>query len=145
MEFVSKIPNWLRAFLVLPAAFFALFAVGFVVKICLSIFWAVGSYFEHGKFVLNNFDSFVADAVATGLSAYAFVWVGAKIAPKYNFAVSVVLIMLLVFMLGAAFSLKIFFEDRATISWPVLIVSTVVIIIAGIRAAMVFLEAGRGK
>lgn len=145
MEFVNKIPNWLRVFLVLPAAFFALFTVGFVAKTSLSVFWAVGSYFEHGKFVLDNFDAFVLEPVASGLSAYAFVWVGARVTPKYNFVVSVGLIVLLVFMLGEAFCLKIFFEDRANTSWPVLIVSAVVTIFAGIRAAMVVQESDKGE
>ena len=129
MKFLDQIPNWLRWFLILPGTFLILFVTVFIVKISLSLLW--GS---------NNFDAFIGEAVASGLGSYAFVWVGAKIAPKYNFFVSVALGLVLIFMLGSAFYLKIFFEDHSSTSWPLLIVCGGVNIFAIIWATITVRE-----
>jgi hypothetical protein len=82
--FLDRIPAWLRWMLFLPAAIIALSAVYPLVIIAAEIS-------DQSGFAGTRLGRMMFVAFASAYSAYAFVWVGAKVAPRERLLVSIVL------------------------------------------------------
>lgn len=120
MKFLNKIPNWLRWILLLPVSFLALLIVYPIVFIGNRItMWFMGKSFfqEMAILVLANF-----------WSAASFVWVGATIAPRKNFIVSIIMAIIFAFILGGMLFAKLI--SRTSLTW----LETIIACITGIFA-----------
>jgi hypothetical protein len=83
MAFLEKIPSWLRWILFLPLALIAYF-------LCLSVFLLV-IFQSTGEGLL--WQGFLL-VLAKGPSTFVFVWVGARVAPRAQFKISISLAVL---------------------------------------------------
>ncbi|MDA3790328.1 MAG: hypothetical protein PF503_17775 [Desulfobacula sp.] len=124
MKFLKKIPDWLRWILFLPAALLALFISYPLITIInrlTMVGFGEGFFVDIGILILANL-----------WSAVAFIWVGSIVAPKNNFAVSIILSVLYAFVLGISFFAKFMLGNTISVSW----LEMIIMIIAGIFAAV---------
>lgn len=120
----------------LPAALLASFIIYPVVSILNKITmigFGEGLFVEIGILIL-----------ASLWSAAGFVWVGATIAPKNNFVVSVVLSILYGFTLGASFIFQLMLGENSSVSWLELIITIVAGIIAVVGMVRYFYDKEQG-
>jgi hypothetical protein len=89
MAFLEKIPSWLRWILFLPLALISFYYVWFYVSCVVDTL--VQLIIPTGK---NLFWQILPCALALGLSTFVFVWVGAKVAPRAKFRISIGLAVL---------------------------------------------------
>ncbi|MDA3916652.1 MAG: hypothetical protein PF690_06735 [Deltaproteobacteria bacterium] len=124
MDFLNKIPNWLRWVLSLPIALLALF-ISYPLIIILNKITMIGI----GEGFLTNL---VILLLANLWSAAAFIWVGAIITPRHNFIVAVIFAVFYSFILGASFFAKFSLGSKSSITW----LEMTITVIAGLVAAV---------
>ena len=115
MNFLNKIPDWLRWILFLPVSFFAGFAAYPIIKIINQIL-----FFEETEWFLGPI---LLTALSGGWAGFIFVWVGAKIAPKKQFLVSIILLVFIAVISGISLMSKIVLGPTSSISWGKLLIS----------------------
>ena len=107
MAFLEKIPSWLRWILFLPLALIAFFLATVIIS--------------SGQPEEGLFGQIFVWALAGGLAAFVFVWVGAKVAPRAQFQISI--------NLAVFYGLYCFgvlagrYEDPEGLSWTQVIVN----------------------
>lgn len=134
MEFLKKIPDWLRWLLFLPAAFTALLVSYPLITILNRISMIV---FLGDTNLLLNLGIL---ALANLWSAVAFIWVGATVAPRGNFIVSVVLATIYTFILGASFISRLMLGENSSVSWLEMAIAIITGIIAAVGVIHYFHE-----
>ena len=124
---MEKLPNWLRWALILPFSILALLIIYPIVKIgnniCNSFF--IGPDKSPWIQLMTSF-------LSNGASSAGFVYAGAKIAPRHNFVVSVILAIILGFILGISFISQVMLGNKSSTPWLELIIA----IIAGFVCAI---------
>ena len=124
MGFLDKLPDWLRWILSLPAALIALFLSYPLITILNKISMiGIGEGFFANIMIL---------ILANLWSAAAFIWVGAIVAPRFNFIVSIIYAVSYSFILGASFLAKFLIGVRSSVSW----LEMGIMIIAGLVVAV---------
>jgi hypothetical protein len=134
MEFLKKIPDWLRWLLFLPVAFIALLISYPLITIVnkITMIWFLGD---------NNFLVNLGILVLASLwSAVAFIWVGATVAPRSNFIVSIVLATIYTFILGASFISRLMLGENSSVSWLEMAIAIITGIIAVVGVIYYFHE-----
>jgi hypothetical protein len=134
MEFLKKIPDWLRWLLFLPVAFTALLVSYPLITILNRISMIV---FLGDTNLLLNLGIL---ALANLWSAVAFIWVGATVAPRGNFIVSVVLATIYTFILGASFISRLMLGENSSVSWLEMAIAIITGIIASVGVIHYFHE-----
>ncbi|HUV50782.1 MAG TPA: hypothetical protein VMW78_07185 [Anaerolineae bacterium] len=124
MDFLNRIPNWLRWILSLPTALLALF-ISYPLIILLNKITMIGI----GEGFLTDL---VILILANLWSAAAFIWVGAIIAPRHNFIVSIIFAVFYSFILGASFFAKFSLGAKSSVTW----LEMTITVIAGLVAAV---------
>lgn len=124
MDFLNRIPNWLRWIFSLPAALLALF-ISYPLIIFLNKITMIGI----GEGFLTDL---VILILANLWSAAAFIWVGAIVAPRHNFIVSIIFAVFYSFILGASFFAKFSLGAKSSVSW----VEMTITVVAGLVAAV---------
>jgi hypothetical protein len=123
-RFLDNVPDWLRWLLCLPLSVAAYFAAYYL---CINLNQAA-----HFLDYNNNIQLLFVLALARGWSAATFIWVGATIAPQYNFSVSIIMSTIYVFCLGFIFAAKLIYGDSLSSPW----VSIIIMIITGAIAVI---------
>jgi len=138
MAFLEKIPSWLRWILFLPLALIAYYLVNLLVYVL----------------VATSIPSQVLPwALATGLATFVFVWVGAKVAPRAQFKISINLAILF-FLLFSFFLMTKYYnfeglfsgadaELEGLFSWTGLIVDFGAGLVGAVAACYLFYKKGK--
>lgn len=139
MKFLEKLPDWLRWIVFLPSAFLSLFLVYPIITI-LNKITVVGFLGE------NNLLVQIGILVLANLwSAVAFIWVGAMVAPKNNFIVSIILAIVYSFILGISFFARVMLGANSSVSWVEMAITIITGIIAAIGTVYYFYEKKRAE
>jgi hypothetical protein len=121
-----KITDWIRWLLFLPSSIASYFATFYIVMI-LNLFIP---NFIVSMDMNNILDYIVIKGLAHGWSAVAFIWVGATIAPRYNFIVSIIMAALYTLALGFMLTMKIIYGSTISTPWLEIIIMLITGIIA---------------
>lgn len=132
MDFLENIPVWLRWILFLPVAFVAFSLAYPIIKIGNLIL-------SFGEFEGLLGQAFLS-ALAGGWSGFVFVWVGAKVAPKAQFVVSIILAIIIALLGGMSIMARLYLGDASSVSWIELLVSLVAGLVGAIGACYSFYE-----
>jgi hypothetical protein len=114
---ISKVPEWLRWVLFLPVAVVALAVVYPIVQFGNDILSPV----EHG--VLFQVFKIIA---ASGTSGFAFIWCGAKIAPRKQFLIATIMTSFYILLSVLMWVAKIQTNGVITTPWYEFIAVTVI-------------------
>jgi hypothetical protein len=137
MAFLEKIPSWLRWILFLPLALIASFLAYPIIMIGNRI---------TAPFDIGHLGHLFFTALAGGWSAFVLVWVGAKVAPRAQFLISIILAVLFGLVVGFMLMAKFGLGERSTVSWTELSISSVSGLIGAVAACYSFYETdSRGK
>jgi hypothetical protein len=118
LESIEKLPNWLRWILLLPIASITYLLIN-VIIILLNEFTLPNSVTN--SIIYNIWLRIAADGIAT----YSFVWLGAKIAPKIDFVISIILSVLII--IGSFLAITLGYEiSLSTIEILFSILATIV-------------------
>ena len=132
MDFVDKMPSWLRWLIFFPTGVIASFLIYPLIIIG-------NRLLSWGEFE-GFFGQLFLFALAGGWFGFVFVWVGARIAPKAQFLVAVVLAVILALIMGASLMSRVMLGHASKVSWMELLVSIVAGLIGAIGACHYFYE-----
>jgi hypothetical protein len=132
MDFLEKIPAWLRWILFLPAGLVAFSLVYPIIMI-------VNCLFSWGEFESYLGQLFLL-ALAGGWSGFVFVWIGAKIAPREQLLISIILALILALITGFLLIARMSLGDVSSVSWAELLISAVAGFIGAIAACYFFMN-----
>ncbi len=144
MAFLEKIPSWLRWILFLPLALIAYYFVWFYVSVLVNVLFDI--IIPTGK---SLFWQILPCALAVGLSTFVFVWVGARVAPRIKFRISISLAVLFCLffihlMVNRYYDPKGKFSGfGAELSWSGLIVEFGAGLVGAVAACYLFYKKGK--
>ena len=144
MAFLQKIPSWLRWILFLPLALIARQFVHFFVCVIVATIIPIWESLPRQIFPW---------ALASGLKTFVFVWVGAKVAPRMKFRISISLAVLFclcsfILLMGRYFDPKGLLsgaeaELGGLFSWTGLIVDFGAGLVGAVAACYLFYKKGK--
>lgn len=136
MGSLEKIPSWLRWILFLPAGLIIFFLAYPIIM--------MGNYFFSMGHFENYWGRLFLVALAGGWSAFLLVWVGARVAPRAQFLVSIILAVLYGVIVGFGLMGGLILRDRGSSSLTEVVISCVAGLIGSIVACYSFYEKGSG-
>ena len=137
MAFLEKIPSWLRWILFLPLALILFYYIWFYVFCVVDTL--VQLIIPTGK---NLFWQILPCTLALGLSTFVSVWVGAKVAPRLQFRISISLAVLFCLFFFRLMGGR-YLDPGSLVSWTEVIVNFGAGLIGAVAACYLFYRKGK--